>query len=139
MPDFDTAPRQLLKLLLLRPQGAGLFRRAAAADRIIAQLEDAGFRVEAEIVASYEVFEERLRTGRFDLAINGLQLATSFQMIEQQRRRADEAALEAADKVQAMLDTSTLWRNRLRSSPPCRRESRSPPTGCASRRCCTTC
>jgi PAS domain S-box-containing protein len=101
MPDFDTAPRQPLRILLLRPRGAG-------ADHIIAQLEDAGFQVEAEIVASQEVFEERLRSGRFDLAINGLQLATTSQMIEQQRRRADEAALEAAGRVQAMLETCPL-------------------------------
>jgi PAS domain S-box-containing protein len=80
MPDFDNAPRQPLKILLLRPRGA-------RTDHVIAQLEgagfeDAGFQVEAEIVASYEAFEERLRSGRFDLAINGLQHATILQMIE---------------------------------------------------------
>jgi hypothetical protein len=89
MPDFDTALRQPLKILLLRPRGAG-------ADHLIAQLEDAGFQVEAEIVASHPAFEEKLRSGRFDVAINGLSLANTSKMVEPQRRRADEAALEAA-------------------------------------------
>jgi len=101
MPDSDTASPRFLKILLLRPRRTG-------SDHVIAQLEDAGFQVEADIVATSEAFEERLRSGQYDLAINGLQLATPFQMIEQQRRGADESALEAAGQVQAMLETCPL-------------------------------
>ncbi len=101
MPDSDGAPLQPLKILLLRPQ-------RTRSDHVIAQLEDAGFQVEADIVASSEAFKERLRSGRYDLAIDGLQLATAFEMLEQQRRQADEAAQEAAGKVQAMIETCPL-------------------------------
>jgi PAS domain S-box-containing protein len=103
MHDSDAAPPQILKILVLRPVRTRLYH-------VIAQLEDAGFQVEAEIVASHEAFEERLRFGQYDFAINGLQLATIFQMIEPQRLRADEAALEAVGKVQvqAMLETCPL-------------------------------
>jgi PAS domain S-box-containing protein len=101
MLDSDTVDKRPLKILLLRPQ-------RGRSDHVIAQLEDAGFEVEADIVVRFDVFEERLRSGQYDLAINGLQLANVVEVLEQQSRRADEAAHEAAAKVQAMLETCPL-------------------------------
>jgi PAS domain S-box-containing protein len=101
MPDFDIAHRQPLRILLQR-------RRRTRTDHVIAQLEDAGLQVKADIVATSKAFDEKLRSGQYDLAIDGLQLATTSRMLEQQRRRVDEDSLEAAGKVQATLETCPL-------------------------------
>jgi PAS domain S-box-containing protein len=101
MPDSDSTIPQSLRVLLLGPANA-------RADQIIAHLGEAGFEVEADIVASREAFEERLGSGRYDLATSGLQLASALRVLEQQRRRAYEAALEETSKFQAMLETCPL-------------------------------
>src|SRR5579883_13962 len=67
MPVSDAASRRHLRVLLLQPNGAG-------SNHVIAQLERAGFQVSADLVEDLRAFEERLRGGRYDLAINGLQL-----------------------------------------------------------------
>jgi PAS domain S-box-containing protein len=57
---------------------------------------------------SYQAFTEKLHSGQYVMATNGLQLAVTFQMLEQQWRQADEAAMEAVGKVHAMLETCPL-------------------------------
>jgi PAS domain S-box-containing protein len=102
MPVSEPAPiRQPLKVLLLQPN-------RVRSDDVVAELEGAGFQVHADIVENLEAFEERLRAGRYDLAINGLQFASAVQTLEQHRRRAEEAALEAAGKVHALFEACPL-------------------------------
>jgi PAS domain S-box-containing protein len=98
----DTAAAQYpLKVLLLRPAHI-------PSDPVIAQLERAGLQMEVDVVVSKEAFEERLTSGQYDLALNGLQLASLLRVLERQRRQADEAAQEEAGKFQAMLETCPL-------------------------------
>jgi PAS domain S-box-containing protein len=92
---------QPLKVLLLQPN-------RERADQIIAELEAAGFRVQADIVENLTEFEERLSVGGYDLALNGLEFASAVQRIEQQRQQAEEAALEAAGEVHALLEACPL-------------------------------
>jgi PAS domain S-box-containing protein len=90
MPAFEPAPEaRPLTVVLLQPN-------RTRSDHVVAELEGAGFWVNAEIIESLEAFEKRLRAGPYDLAINGLQFASAAQTLEQQRRRAVDAALEAA-------------------------------------------
>jgi PAS domain S-box-containing protein len=90
-----------LKVLLLQPN-------RVRADHIIAELEAAGFQVEADIVETLTEFEAQLRAGGYDLAINGMEFASAVQRLEQQRRRAEEAALEAAGEVHALVEACPL-------------------------------
>jgi PAS domain S-box-containing protein len=93
MPAFETAPEaRPLTVVLLQPNRTRL-------DHVVAELEGAGFWVNAEIVESLDAFEKRLRTGPYDLAINGLQFASAAQALEQQRRRAVDAALEEVGRL----------------------------------------
>ncbi len=101
MRNPETAIRQPLKILLLQPD-------AARSDELVAQLADAGFEVTAEVVRSMEAFEERLRSGRYDLAINSLQLARRVQFLDHQRKLADVSALEASGKFQAIANACPL-------------------------------
>lgn len=103
MPSTEPAPpiRQPLKILLFQPN-------RARSDHVVAELEGAGFHVDADIVENLEAFEKRLRIGRYDLAINGLQFASAVQTLEQQRRRAEEAVLEAAGKVHVLVAACPL-------------------------------
>ena len=96
-----TPVRQPLKVLLFQPS-------RVRSDHVLAELEGAGFQVDAHIAQNLEEFEERLRDGYYDLAINGVQFAGAIQMLEEQRRRAEAAALEAAAKVQALFEACPL-------------------------------
>jgi signal transduction histidine kinase len=69
MPSPKAVFRQLLKILLLQQD-------RERSERIVAQLWEAGFEVDAEVVETQAAFEERLRSGSYDLAINGFQLAS---------------------------------------------------------------
>ncbi len=93
--------RQPLKVRSFQPN-------RARSDHLVAELEAAGFQVDADIVANLEVFEKRLREDRYDLAINGLQFASAMQTLEQQRRRAEAAALEAAGRIHALVEVCPL-------------------------------
>jgi PAS domain-containing protein len=103
MPVSEPAPpiRQPLKVLLFQPN-------RVRSDDVVAELEGAGFQVHADIVENLEAFEERLRAGRYDLAINGVQFASAVQTLELHRRRAEEAALEAAGRVDALFEACPL-------------------------------
>ena len=103
MPASETAlpARQALKVLLFQPN-------RARSDHLVAELEAAGFQVDADIAENLEVFEKRLRDDRYDLAINGLQFASTVQTLEQQRRRAEAAALEAAGRIHALTEVCPL-------------------------------
>ncbi len=93
--------RQLLRILLLQSS-------RASSGAVVAQLSDAGFEVEAEIVDSLDAFERRLRAGVYDLAINGLDLAGHAQALDAQRRAAAEAAIEASDRFAAVAAATPL-------------------------------
>jgi PAS domain S-box-containing protein len=93
--------RPPLKVLLCQPN-------CARADQIVAELEAAGFQVDADIVESLTEFEDRLSVDVYDLAINRFEFASVVQRLEQQRRRAEEAALEAGGEVRALLEACPL-------------------------------
>ncbi len=103
MPSSETDPplRQPIRVLLFQPN-------RARSDHVVAELKEAGFLVNADIVENLETFEQRLRAERYDLAINGLQFASAVRTLERQRRKAKEDALEAAAKVHALLDACPL-------------------------------
>jgi len=94
-------PQQELRILLLRSAHV-------LSDYVIAQLKEIGFHVEADIVSTPEAYAQRLATGGYDLAVNGLQFAGLFRMLEGQRLRAHNAALEEATKFEAMLEACPL-------------------------------
>jgi PAS domain S-box-containing protein len=102
MPATMTTPGipigQPLKVLLLQLDCDG-------SEALIAQLADAGFKVEAEILDSLEQFEARLRSGSYDLAINSLQLARAANRTS---KLAGLAAIEADGTVQDMADACPL-------------------------------
>lgn len=95
MPNSQGAICQPLKILLLQQD-------RARSEEIVTQLSEAGFDVTAEIVETQPAFEERLRCGSYDLAINSLQLAGRVQFLDQQSRIAGLAAAEASRKFQAI-------------------------------------
>jgi PAS domain S-box-containing protein len=101
MPSPKATIRHPLKLLLLQPD-------PARSEEVVAQLSEAGFQVAAEVVASLEVFEERLRSSRYDLAINSFQLARRVQLLDDQRKLAELAAVEASGKFQAIANACPL-------------------------------
>ena len=101
MPYSKIGPPQILKILLLRPSHT-------RSDHVIAQLEEAGFQVEADIVGSSEAFEQRLQTSRYELAINGIERANVFEMLVQKQRPAEADVQDEACKVQAVLETCLL-------------------------------
>src|SRR5215467_3419782 len=93
--------RQPLKILLLQQD-------RARSERMVAQLSEAGFDVDAEVVETQAAFEERLRAGRYDLAINGFQLASRVQFLDEKTRLADLVAMEASSKFQAIANACPL-------------------------------
>lgn len=101
MPSSQAAIRQPLKILLLQQD-------RARSEEIVAQLSDAGFDVSAEVVETQHAFEERLRCGIYDLAINSFQLASRVQFLDQRNRLADLAAAEASSKFQAIATACPL-------------------------------
>ncbi len=101
MMPSDAASSQPLRVLLLEPDGGGL-------GHVIAQLEDSGFRVSADIVGNLYEFEQRLRAGGYDLAINGFHFAAALGEFNRQLRRAEENAHEAAGQARAMLEACPL-------------------------------
>ena len=82
MRNSKAAIRHPLKLLLLQPD-------PARSEELVAQLSDAGFEVTAEVVRTTQAFEERLHSGRYDLAINSLQLARRVQFTDHKPILAD--------------------------------------------------
>ncbi len=55
-----------------------------------------------------ETFEERVQEGGYDLAINGAQFAQAVQTLDEERKSAEDAAMEAAAKVQALFEACPL-------------------------------
>jgi PAS domain S-box-containing protein len=101
MSSPEAAFRQPLKILLLQQD-------RARSERIVAQLSEAGFDVDAEVVETQAAFEERLRSGSNDLAINGFQLASRVQFPDEKTRLADLEAVEASSKFQAIANACPL-------------------------------
>ena len=101
MSSPKAAFRQPLKILLLQQD-------RARSERIVSQLSEAGFEVDAEVVETQAAFEERLRSGSYDLAINGFQLASRVQFLDEKTRLADLEALEASSKFQAIASACPL-------------------------------
>jgi PAS domain S-box-containing protein len=95
MPSPQPAIRQPLKILLLQQD-------RARSKEIVAQLSEAGFDVEAEVVETKHAFEERLRCGIYDLAINSLQLVGRVPVLDEQHRLTDRVAAEASGTFQAI-------------------------------------
>lgn len=93
--------RQPLKILLLQQD-------RARSEEIITQLSEAGFDVAAEVVETPATFEQRLRSGSYDLAIDGFQLASHVQFLDEQTRLADIAAAEASGKFHAIANACPL-------------------------------
>jgi PAS domain S-box-containing protein len=100
---ISSSQRQPLRLLLFQPDPAG-----DTPELVVAELERAGFSVQAEVVETLGVFERRLREEVFDLAINGLQFTRAVRTLEVQRKDAEAAAMEAAAKVHAMADACPM-------------------------------
>ena len=82
MRNSKAAIRHPLKLLLLQPD-------PARSEELVAQLSDAGFEVTAEVEGSIEGFEDRLCSGRYDLAINSLLLARRVHFPDHKPKLAD--------------------------------------------------
>lgn len=102
MSASEIAPAPLpLKVLLFQPN-------RVRSTHVVAELEAAGFRVDAEIVENLEAFEQRLRVGHYDLTINGLPFAKAVQVLERQRRSAEENALQAEAGIQALVEGCPL-------------------------------
>src|SRR5215469_15877938 len=93
--------RQPLKILLLQ-------KDRARSERIVAQLSEAGFDVDAEVVETQTAFAERLCSGSYDLAINGFQLASRVQFLDEKTRLADLVAMEASSTFQAIANACPL-------------------------------
>ncbi len=85
MPRASADSSQPLKILLLQFD-------PSRSNRLVAQLEEAGFRVDAEIVSDLQAFQDRLRAGGYDLAINGLQLAGALEAVNRQPRLTEGSA-----------------------------------------------
>lgn len=100
-PEVPASSRQPLKVLLFQPN-------RMRSHHVVAELEGAGFSVAADIVESLDAFEQRLRDERYDLAINGLQFASTVHTLELQRKRAEAAAVEATAKVHALFEACPL-------------------------------
>ncbi len=77
-------------------------------DWLAEQLQNAGFAPEIEIAATASRFEQRRNERRFDLALDGRELAQAMQMLGEQLRAAEEEALEEANKFQAMVEACPL-------------------------------
>lgn len=97
----DRPTPQPLRVLLFHPSVEG-------SHSIVGELAAAGFAVEADIVENLEAFEERSRTGHYDLAINGLQVASAAQIVERRRQRVEAAAFEATLTMNASPATCPL-------------------------------
>jgi PAS domain S-box-containing protein len=100
-PSSPAPARRPLKLLLFQPNR---LRR----EQVVGELHQAGFDVDIDEAADLETFETRLREGSYDLAMNGLEFATTVQTLEQQRARAMETASEAALRIQAFFEACPL-------------------------------
>ncbi len=77
-------------------------------DQVVTELKGAGFEVHADVAPDLNSFQARLHDGSYDLVLNGLQFASAVQELEQQRKRAEDAATEASAKVQALFEACPL-------------------------------
>jgi PAS domain S-box-containing protein len=101
MSSFLAAIRQPLRILLLQQD-------RARSDEIIAQLSETGFDVAAEVVDSRQAFEERVGSGKYDLAIDSIQLASRVHFLDQRSKLADLPGEEASGKFQALANACPL-------------------------------
>ncbi len=97
----DPPARRPLRILLFQPNRTRL-------DQVVTELKGAGFEVHADVAPDLDSFQSRLREGSYDLVLNGLQFASAVQELEQQRKRAENAATEASAKVQALFEACPL-------------------------------
>ncbi|HVP00050.1 MAG TPA: PAS domain S-box protein [Bryobacteraceae bacterium] len=97
----DPPARRPLKILLYQPNRTRL-------DQVVTELKSAGFEVHADVAPDLDSFQSRLRDSSYDLVLNGLQFASAVHELEQQRKRAEDAATAATAKVQALFETCPL-------------------------------
>ena len=99
----NNARRQPLKLLLYQPDSD-----RNAHHLVVAELEEAGFAVSADVVGDLEQFGQKLRQGSYDLAINSVHLSSAVHSLDARSNDSDFLAREAVAQVQAMAEACPM-------------------------------